>query len=60
MTKFQMIGSINPLTIAEVIAAHDILSFRSNPEWYEIKEEEVIPPVSKPIKTVVTKPKRKE
>jgi hypothetical protein len=37
--KFQMVWSNNPLTIAEVYAESDADTFRSNPEWYEIKEE---------------------
>lgn len=36
--KFQMIWSDNPNTIAEVYSVHDADTFRSNPEWYEIKE----------------------
>jgi hypothetical protein len=52
--------SNRPQTIAVVKSQVDIQSFRSNPEWYEIKEEEVISPVSKPDKPVVTKPRKKE
>lgn len=36
--KFQMVWSNNPLTIAEVYSESDAETFRSNPEWYEIKE----------------------
>ena len=47
-TRFQMVGSENPNTIAEVIHEHDIQSFRNDPGWYEI------PPVveleTKPVK----------
>lgn len=60
MVSFQMKTSNRPQTIATVKSAVDIQSFRSNPEWYEIKEEEVISPESKPSKTTVTKTKRKE
>ena len=38
--KFQMVWSENPLTIAEVYSEHDAQTFRSNPEWYEVKEAE--------------------
>lgn len=38
--RFQMLWSENPLTIAEVFTEHDAQTFRSNPEWYEIKEPE--------------------
>jgi hypothetical protein len=60
MVRFQMKTSNRPQTIAVVKSQVDIQSFRSNPEWYEIKEEEVISPVSKPDKPVVTKPRKKE
>jgi hypothetical protein len=46
--KFQMVGSTNPNTIAEVIHAHDIHSFRSDPGWYEIITNEEIE--VKPVK----------
>ena len=35
-TKFQMVGSTNPNTIAEVVHAHDVHSFRNDPGWYEL------------------------
>lgn len=38
--RFQMKHSTRPQTIAEVYREVDIKSFRENPEWYEIKEEE--------------------
>jgi hypothetical protein len=38
MVRFQMKHSTRPQTIAEVKSVVDIQSFRSNPEWYEIKE----------------------
>jgi hypothetical protein len=60
MVRFQMKTSTRPQTIAVVKSQVDIQSFRSNPEWYEIKEEEVIPSISKPDKPVVTKPRKKE
>jgi len=49
MVRFQMKHSTRPQTIAEVSRDVDIKSFRSNPEWYEIKEE-VISKVSEPVK----------
>lgn len=49
MVRFQMKSSNRPQTIAEVKSQVDINSFRTNPEWYEIKEE-VIPSISKPLK----------
>lgn len=41
MAKFQMVGSENPNTIAEVTAEVDIDSFRKDQNWYEILETEV-------------------
>ncbi len=38
--RFQMKNSTRPQTIAEVFREVDIQSFRSNPEWYEIIEEQ--------------------
>ena len=49
MAKFQMVGSDNPNTVAEVSAVVDIDSFRKDGNWYEIFEEEV---VKKPVKAV--------
>lgn len=40
MFRFQMIYSQNPLTIAEVLSESDAKTFRDNPEWYEVFEEE--------------------
>ena len=40
--RFKMIGNDNPFAIASVIEDGDIRSFRMNPEWEEMKEEEVI------------------
>ena len=39
MVRFQMKSSNRPQTIAEVKSAVDIQSFRNNPEWYELREE---------------------
>lgn len=39
MVRFQMKSSNRPQTIAEVKSAVDIQSFRNNPEWYELCEE---------------------
>lgn len=44
MAKFQMIGSDNPNTIADVSAEVDIDSFRKDQNWYEITETEVKKP----------------
>lgn len=55
MVRFQMKSSNRPQTIAEVRSQVDINSFRTNPEWYEIKEEPVasiIVEASKPLKRV--------
>lgn len=38
--RFQMKNSNRPQTIAEVFREVDIKSFRDNPEWYEIIEEQ--------------------
>ena len=40
MAKFQMVGSENPNTIAEVTALVDIESFRKDQNWYELPEEQ--------------------
>ena len=48
MAKFQMVGSDNPNTIADVSAEVDIDSFRKDLNWYEILEAEV----KKPAKAV--------
>jgi hypothetical protein len=40
MVRFQMKTSNRPQTIAVVKSKVDIDSFRSNPEWYEIVEEQ--------------------
>lgn len=48
MAKFQMVGSENPNTIADVSSVVDIDSFRRDQNWYEIVEEEV----KKPVKAV--------
>jgi hypothetical protein len=48
MAKFQMVGSENPNTIADVSSVVDIDSFRRDQNWYEIIEEEV----KKPVKAV--------
>jgi hypothetical protein len=48
MAKFQMVGSTNPNTIADVSAVVDIESFRKDSNWYEVIEEEV----KKPVKVV--------
>lgn len=40
MVRFQMKTSNRPQTIAVVKSKADIDSFRSNPEWYEIIEEQ--------------------
>lgn len=49
MAKFQMVGSENLNTIADVSSAVDIDSFRKDQNWYEIVEEVV---VKKPVKAV--------
>jgi hypothetical protein len=46
-TRFQMVGSDNPYTIAEVFHEHDVNSFRSDPGWYELP-----PVVESEVKTV--------
>ena len=48
MAKFQMVGSENPNTIADVSSVVDIDSFRRDQNWYEIVEEEV----KKPVKAI--------
>lgn len=40
MVRFQMKTSTRPQTIAVVKSEVDIKSFRDNPEWYEILDEE--------------------
>ena len=54
MAKFQMLDSVNPLTIAEVFADVDINSFRNDRNWYEIVEE-IQKPVKAPKQPKVTK-----
>lgn len=51
MAKFQMVGSENPNTIADVTSEVDIDSFRKDQNWYEVIEE-----VQKPVK-VAKQPK---
>jgi hypothetical protein len=46
-TRFQMVGSDNPYTIAEVFHEHDVNSFRNDPGWYELP-----PVVESEVKTV--------
>jgi len=58
MVRFQMKHSTRPQTIAEVRSQVDINSFRTNPEWYEIKEE-VIPSISEIVKVNNSKPKQR-
>ena len=58
MVRFQMKHSTRPQTIAEVRSQVDINSFRTNPEWYEIKEE-VIPSISETFKVNSNKPKQR-
>lgn len=41
MVRFQMKTSNRPQTIATVKSEVDIKSFRDNPEWYELKEQQV-------------------
>lgn len=41
MVRFQMKTSNRPQTIASVRSEVDIKSFRENPEWYELKEQQV-------------------
>jgi hypothetical protein len=43
MVSFQMKHSTRPQTIAKVTKEVDIKSFRDNPEWYELKEQQVEP-----------------
>jgi hypothetical protein len=54
MAKFQMVGSENPNTIADVTAKVDIESFRKDSNWYELTEE-VQKPVKAPKQPKVTK-----
>lgn len=62
MVKFQMVGSENPNTIAIVIHEVDVESFRKDPGWYEIKEEEATDSIEEPEVKVVRKgrPPKKE
>lgn len=39
--RFKMVGNDNPHAIAEVTEEGNIRSFRINPEWEEIIEEEI-------------------
>lgn len=39
--RFKMIDNDNPFAIAEVIEEGNIISFRMNPEWVEIIENEL-------------------
>ncbi len=55
MAKFQMVGSENPNTIADVTAEVDIDSFRKDSNWYEVVEEVVQKPAKAPKQTKVTK-----
>jgi hypothetical protein len=48
MAKFQMVGSENPNTIADVSAEVDIDSFRKDSNWYELVEEVVQKPAKAP------------
>lgn len=41
MVRFQMKTSNRPQTIASVRSEVDIKSFRENPEWYELEEQQV-------------------
>ena len=62
MAKFQMVGSENPNTIANVISEVDIESFRKDQNWYEIKEKEATDSIEEPEVKVVRKgrPPKKE
>lgn len=53
MAKFQMVGSDNPNTIADVSAEVDIDSFRKDLNWYEIVEVEAKKPVKAPKQTKI-------
>jgi hypothetical protein len=50
MVKFQMMGSTNPNTIANVTAEVDIDSFRKDSNWYELTNE--VPAEKKTVKAV--------
>lgn len=54
MAKFQMVGSENPNTIADVTAEVDIDSFRKDSNWYEVAEE-AQKPAKAPKQPKVTK-----
>lgn len=54
MVSFQMKHSTRPQTIATVTREVDIKSFRDNPEWYELKEQQV-EPKSLPMTTKTSK-----
>lgn len=50
--RFQMIDSTNPNTIAVVTSEGDAESFRADPGWYElVEQEEEKKPVVKTKKT---------
>lgn len=49
--RFKMIGNDNPNAIAVVVEEGNIRSFRINPEWEEILEEEA--PVATETEAVV-------
>jgi predicted CoA-binding protein len=55
MAKFQMVGSDNPNTIADVTAEVDIDSFRKDSNWYEVVEEVVQKPAKAAKQPKVTK-----
>jgi hypothetical protein len=58
MVRFQMKTSNRPQTIAVVKSEVDIKSFRENPEWYELKDQQV--ESAEIIKTTKTSKKTKE
>lgn len=55
MAKFQMVGSENPNTIAEVFSVVDIDSFRKDQNWYEIVKNEEIKTIKVAKQTKATK-----
>lgn len=60
MVRFQMKSSNRPQTIAIVRSQIDINSFRTNPEWYEIKEETPTVSLNEVPKVTRSKNKAKE
>ena len=60
MVRFQMKSSNRPQTIAIVRSQVDINSFRTNPEWYEIKEETPTVSLNEVPKVTRSKNKAKE